>query len=183
MAANQPQWPREWLMTDEHMGERLWDGLAALPRGSGVVFRHYGLARDERLALGERIAKVCHDRGLMLAVAGDVRLARQLGAALVHNPVGDPGDLPFSRSAHSGEEAKSHCASGASLIFVSPIYPTASHPGRQPLAREIARRIVASCAVPVIALGGMSRSRFDERKRDGYYGWAAIDAWLGEIRT
>ena len=37
MAANQSLWPREWLMTDERIGERLWEAVDGLPPGAGVV--------------------------------------------------------------------------------------------------------------------------------------------------
>ena len=178
MAANQPPWPRAWLMTDERLGGRLWQAVDALPEAAGIVFRHYSLADDDRLELGTRLAERARKRGLLLAVAGSERLAEQLGAQLVHNPVGDPGLLPFSRSAHSLEEAAAACSSGASLIFLSPIHATRSHPGRKPLPRDTARRIVADCPVPVIALGGMNRERFDQLRSDGFYGWAGIDAWL-----
>ena len=179
MAANQPPWPREWLMTDERLGDRLWDAVAALPGGAGVVFRHYGTPVADREELGRNLARECGDRGLIFAVAGEVGLALALGAALVHNPENDPRDLPLSRSAHSRAEAERACEAGAALIFLSPINATRTHPGRAPLSREETRRIVAACPVPVIALGGMNRARFEERKADGFYGWAGIDAWLG----
>ena len=178
MAANQPPWPREWLMTDERFGDRLWDAVAALPAGAGVVFRHYGTANNEREALGRGLARECRERNLLFGLARDLPWAVSLGAALVHNPGGDPKELPFSRSAHSLAEAERACMEGASLIFLSPIYPTRSHPDRQPLARDAARRIISCCPVPIIALGGMNRARFEERKSDGFYGWAGIDAWL-----
>ena len=177
MAPNQPSWPREWLMTDERMGDRLWDAVEALPEGAGIVFRHYACSKRERAMLGRRLADHCRNRGLTLAVAADVQLAITLEAA-VHNPVDDPGMLAVSRSAHSRAEALTACQSEASLIFLSPIRPTRSHPDRAAIPRDEARRIVAACRIPVIALGGMNRARFDDRKCDGFYGWAGIDAWL-----
>jgi thiamine-phosphate pyrophosphorylase len=183
MAANQPPWPREWLMTDERIGDRLWDAVGALPEGAGVVFRHYATPEPERIALGRRLARACRERRLALAVAGNVELAALLGAELVHNPAGNPRTLPVSRSAHSADEADRACRSGACLIFLSPMHATRSHPERDPLPRESARQIVARCDVPVIALGGMNRARFEWLRIDGFYGWAGIDAWLGEIRT
>ena len=179
MAANQSPWPREWLMTDERCGDQLWQAIEALPWGAGIVFRHYGTPLHERAALAERVASLCRDRGLVLAIAGNVELAQALNAAMIHNPVGNPALVPVSRSAHSPKEAAAACSSGASLIFLSPVYATRSHPGRQPLPRDTAQRIVADCPVPVIALGGMNRARFGERQADGFYGWAGIDAWLG----
>jgi len=177
MTANQPHWPCEWLMTDERIGERLWNAIDSMPPDGGVVFRHYSLEPAERAALAARVSERCLERGLGLAIAGDVELAKELGAQLVHNPSIDPGGLPFCRSAHSAEEAREAGAAGASLIFLSPLFPTRSHSERAPLSREEARRIVAACPVPVIALGGMHRVRFEELRGDGFYGWAGIDAW------
>ena len=180
MAANQSPWPREWLMTDERIGERLWEAIDALPAGAGIVFRHYATPEDERARLAHNIAQLCRARSLVLAIARDVFLADSLDAALVHNPIGDPSGLPISRSAHSLAEAQSASAAGASLIFLASIFPTRSHPDRAPLPRAVTRQIIESCGVPVIALGGMNRARFDEREIDGFYGWAGIDAWLGD---
>ena len=179
MAANQSPWPREWLMTDERIGEQLWDAIDRLPRKAGVVFRHHAMRAGERAALASRVAEACHERGLMLAIARDIGLAEQLGAAMVHNPASDSGALAFSSSAHSPEEARAACSRGASLIFLSPLFTTRSHPDARPLSRVEARAIVAASPVPVIALGGMDRTRFEDIRRDGFYGWAGIDAWLG----
>ena len=105
MAANQSLWPRQWLMTDERIGERLWEAIGRLPRGEGgIVFRHYGLADDERAQLGARIAKAAAERELVLAVAGSIPLAERLGAALLHNPDG-PASLPISLSVHDEADA------------------------------------------------------------------------------
>ena len=49
--------PRLWLMTDERQGEGLWAALERLPKGAGVVFRHYGLRPSERRKLFERIRR------------------------------------------------------------------------------------------------------------------------------
>ena len=178
MAANQPPWPREWLMTDERLGERLWEAIERMPSGGGVIFRHYAMPKIERAELARQVAERCRRRGLTLGMAGDIGLASDVSAQLVHNPAGDSGRLPFSRSAHSLEEAKAACDSGASLIFLSPLFATRSHPGTAALSRQDAAAIVAQCPAPVIALGGMSRTRFESLRRDGFYGWAGIDAWL-----
>lgn len=183
MTANQPSWPSEWLMTDERLGDRLWRAMRAIPAGGGVVFRHYATPDEERICLARDVAELCLDRGLALAVARDVRLAASLNAALVHNPLGDPAPLPFSRSAHCLEEAREACEGGAALLFVSPVFATRSHPGESPLGHGQAVRIAQACSVPAIALGGVNRANFAPLRREGFYGWAGIDAWLGQIRT
>ncbi|HVM23306.1 MAG TPA: thiamine phosphate synthase [Sphingomicrobium sp.] len=178
MNAHQRIWPRLWLMTDERMGDALWAAIERLPAGAGLVFRHYVTEADPRAALGRRIADLCRTRAITLAVARDVALARELGADLVHNPAGATGDLPFSRSVHSVEEAERARVEGAALVFVSPVRPTRSHPGQPALAPEEAARIARAAAVPAIALGGMNARLFAPFERDGFHGWAGIDAWI-----
>jgi thiamine-phosphate pyrophosphorylase len=177
MEARQQSWPRVWLMTDERMGDRLWEAIGRLPDGAGIVLRHYSLPRPTREELAGRMASSALERGITLAIARDVQLAERLGAEMVHNPV-TATDLPFSRSVHSLEEAQKALAEGAALVFVSPVYPTRSHPGREPLGPEFAARIAKVASVPAIALGGMNGQNFEALDREGFYGWAGIDAWL-----
>ena len=179
MTTRQTEWPRAWLMTDERMGARLWEAIDRLPiKHSGIVFRHYATPPDVRTQLGGRIADICHRRGLVLAVAGDVELARTHGADLVHNPAELPVDLAFSRPVHSLAEAEAARAEGAALVFVSPVRATRSHPGQKPLSNSLARRIVQAAGAPAIALGGINERNFPRYEREGFYGWAGIDAWL-----
>ena len=170
--------PRIWLMSDERMGDALFDVLRRLPLGTGVVFRHHSLHDSEREALGQRVADTCRARRLVLAVSRDVSLARKLGAAMVHNPSGDQGHLAHSRAVHSLGEARAAAADGAGLIFVSPLFATRSHEDKAPLDRQTVRSILAASECPAIALGGMNAQRFSEVERLGFYGWAGIDAWL-----
>jgi len=166
-------------MTDERMGERLWQAIDRLPtEHGGIVFRHYATLPVARQKLARRIADICGRQNLALAVARDAELAQMVGADLVHNPAEPPADLPFSRSVHSIEEAGAAEAKGASLVFVSPVFATRSHPGRKPLDRQLALRIARSAGVPAIALGGMNASKFAWLEREGFYGWAGIDAWM-----
>ena len=179
MDTRQRDWPHCWLMTDERMGERLWEAIERLPVGDGgVVVRHYGLPAEERVTLAAQIAAVCKRRGLTLAVARDAALARRLDAALLHNPDDTPGDLPFSRPVHDLAEATRAKAEVAALVFVSPVHETRSHPDSAPLGRKVARQIVKACGCPAIALGGMDARKFAAAEKDGFYGWAAIDAWI-----
>jgi thiamine-phosphate pyrophosphorylase len=186
MTARQTDWPREWLMTDERMGDRLWTAIDRLPiKHSGIVFRHYATPPEVRATLARRVADICHRRSLTPAIAADEGLARSLGADLVHNPAEPPLGLPFSRSVHSMQEAEDAARDGAALVFVSPVRPTRSHEGRKPLGKPLALRIARAAGVPAIALGGMNAHNAHGFIRDGFYGWAGIDAWLGEesVRT
>jgi thiamine-phosphate pyrophosphorylase len=165
-------------MTDERLGDRLWEALANLPDGAGgVVFRHYSLEETARLTLGREVAAIAEARNLTLAVAGSNTLAEQLGAQLAHNP-DSASSLPLSLAVHNNAEAVAAKSSGASLAFVSPVFPTRSHPDRAALGLDRAVALAELAGCPAIALGGMSAKRF-ETLGNRFYGFAGIDCWLG----
>jgi len=173
------RWPTAWLMTDERLGDRLWDALAAVADvGGGVVFRHHATPAESRHRLARRVAEDARRRGVTLAVGRDGALARELGAGLVHNPSGPTLGLPFSRSVHHEAEALAAAANGAALVFVSPVYATRSHPGGSVLGEEGAARLAELAGVPAYALGGVTAGREPQLRRLGFAGWAGIDAWM-----
>lgn len=170
MPRRHPPVPRLWLMTDERIGAALWEALERLPRGSGIVFRHYGLADAERRALFARVKRVARKRRLVLVTAGKP-LGRadgvhaQRGAGLKTWP------------AHDRREAIAAIRAGADALFVSPVFATRSHPAAKPLGRVRFGLLVRGLGVPVIALGGMTARRGASLRRFEIHGWAAIDAW------
>jgi thiamine-phosphate pyrophosphorylase len=173
------RWPTAWLMTDERMGDKLWSAIdCAGDAGAGIIFRHHATDPELRAVIGQRVADVAHRRRLVLGVAGDAVLARELDAQLVHNPRDTPLGLPFSRSVHDEFEATSASEDAPSLVFVSPVYPTSSHPGSIPLGEKEASRLALLAGVPAYALGGVDPSRLHRLRELGFAGWAAIDAWL-----
>jgi thiamine-phosphate pyrophosphorylase len=176
MPPNQSPWPRRWLMTDERMGDSLWRALKRLPRGSGVIVRHDKLGRAERARLAGRIARICRRRGLVLGVAGDVALARRVGAALIHRPERHPGLMPTSWPVHDEGQALAARRKGAALAFVSPVFATRSHPGAEALGVAKAKQLALLSGSQAIAMGGMSEERFGELSR-AFHGYAGIDCW------
>jgi thiamine-phosphate pyrophosphorylase len=156
-------------MTDERQGNALWATLKRLPRGSGVVFRHYATPAKARRALFRRVVRMAKARGLLVVLAGE---HAGVGADGTHNRRG-PGLL--TAAAHNRAEAVAALRRGAHVLFVSPVFATRSHPGGGPLGARAARRIVQGMPVVAIALGGMDARRF--RELVGFDGWAAIDAW------
>jgi thiamine-phosphate pyrophosphorylase len=158
--------PRLWLMTDERQSEGLWQSLERLPKGSGVVFRHYGLAAADRRRLFERVRRVARRRRLLLLAAGP-----ELRGDGVHG--GRHGG--FSASAHDLRELKAAERKGAKLVFLSPAFETRSHPGARALGPVRFGLIARQARVPVIALGGVDSRR--ALRLPHAYGWAGIDAW------
>ena len=155
-------------MTDERMGDRLWAALFRLPPGSGVVFRHYSLPLPERRALFRRVRRVARARRLVLSVA------RPEGLGLGDGVHGTAGGGTLTWPAHDRRQAVAGARFGATL-FVSPVFPTRSHPGAKALGPMRAAAIGRGLYVPLVALGGMTPRRFRQVRMLGFEGWAAID--------
>lgn len=168
--------PRRWLLTDPRQGEALWPALERMPRGGGVIFRHYGV--PGRRALFDRVRAIARRRGLLLLLAGPPSLA---AAWRADGSYGRDCRRPSRRAplkaigAHDRAELVAAARCGASLVLLSPVFPTRSHPAARTLGRLRFRALARCGGLAVIALGGM-----DERRARGLgsYGWAAIDAWV-----
>jgi thiamine-phosphate pyrophosphorylase len=170
------QIPTFWLMTDERMGDSLFAAIEALPRGAGIVFRHHATNLGERRALFELVARAARRKQLVLIRAGTERLGR--GEAGVHGNSRMVGFGLRTWPAHSRAEAIAGKRAGADILFVSPVYPTRSHPGTRRLGPLRAVGIGQGLGLKLIALGGMDSTRFARVHGLGFHGWAAIDAWL-----
>lgn len=162
--------PRRWLMTDERLGDALWPAIDALPRGGGIVFRHYATAPEARCTLLEQIRKAARRKGLLLVVAGPTA---GLGG-MRHGRVRGALTAPV----HSRREAIAATRAGAALLFVSPVHATRSHAGAAALGRVRFGLMVRGLTLPVIALGGMDERRWRALRPLGVHGWAGIDAWV-----
>ncbi len=142
-------------MTDD---VRLPDPLAAaraLPNGSMVVVRSLG----DPAPLTRALLKLRH---LTVIVAGDPLLAVRLGAHGVHLPEARACEASYWRArfpqltittaAHS---LRALMLSRGDVVFLSPVYPTKSHPGRAALSPLRANMIARQSGKRVVALGGI----------------------------
>jgi len=87
-----------------------------------------------------------------------------------------PGML-LGLSVHNLDEAGQAEEEGADYLFLGPIFPTASHPGRAPVGLEVYREAVLRSRIPVVAIGGVDGSNVGEVARAGGPGAAAIRAF------
>ena len=163
--------PQIWLMTDERLGDGLIPAIRALPRGSGIVFRHYATGPKARRCLFRAVRREARRFGHMVLLAGPPQLARGWGADGTHGRHFGALTAPV----HSIPEMRAAEQKGARLLFLSPIYATQSHPGARSLGRIRFLALHQQARRPVIALGGMTAARFARIKAVGIYGWAAID--------
>lgn len=167
--------PRIWLMTDERMGERLWAAIDRLPRGAGVVFRHYSLPHRQRKKLFARVAQVARRRRLVLVTAGNRWLGQSDG---VHNRRRAVARRFHTAAVHSRAEIAQAGRAGVDLLFVSPVFPTRSHPKASALGPVRLGLMIRGNRVPVIALGGVDTEQFRRLRGLDLHGWAGIDAFL-----
>jgi thiamine-phosphate pyrophosphorylase len=170
--------PKIWLMTDPRLGDDLLDAIRRLPFGSGVVFRHYELPEARRRALFMAVAKVCRQRAHLLLLAADERTAIRWGADGFHQRSSGRTTMIHSATVHDRAELNSAKRQRADLIFVSPLFATASHPRQRPLGMLAFGRLAEKAkAMKVIALGGVNRRNAQMLNPRLVHGWAGIDAF------
>jgi len=152
------RFPPLWLFTDSTRLPDTREAVARLPRRlAGVVFRNDD--HPDRASLGRDLARICRMRGLVLVVAGDVRLAAALRAGVHLRDGRWPGVVRIrgfvTSSAHGFADLRRAAGVGADLAFLSPVYVTASHPGAPSLGPVRWSRIARAAPIAVAALGGI----------------------------
>jgi thiamine-phosphate pyrophosphorylase len=175
------------LMTD---AVRLPDpeaAIACLPRGAAVILRHRDAVERGRLA--RRLAAPCLRLGLTLIIAADARLAAAAGGLhlpehmLRHGGRGwrawrRPGWL-VTAAAHSPAAIRAAAGAGVDAVLLSPVFPTASHPGAAALGPLKFAAFVRRSPVPVYALGGVAAATAPRLAGSGAAGFAAIGGFAG----
>ncbi len=177
------------LMTDE---ARLADPLPAaraLPTGSAIILRHYGV--PERAVLARGLAAIARRRGLVLLVGEDPALARRVGASGVHLPerairraaaVRWQRDWLITAAVHSHAALVSAAACGADAALLSPVFATSSHPNVRALGLQRFAAFAQASPLPVYALGGIDRAHGDLLRGSGAVGIAGIGGLIPVAR-
>ena len=137
---------------------------------------------------------LCRAAGARLLVHRDWELAEAVGADGVHLTSAqvralEERPLPAGRlvaaSCHGADEITRAEALGADFAVLSPVLPTASHPGAAHLGWERFASLAEGARVPVYALGGMAPELIGAAWRQGAQGvagirgfWAALEPAL-----
>jgi 8-oxo-dGTP diphosphatase len=156
-----------------------------------VQFRAKVLPVDAYVTLGEAVIRLVHAVGgevilnsppVLLAGADGVHLSsRQLwqeanAGSAPHKREG----MWLSASCHSAQELEQAAAIGVDFAFLSPVLPTASHPGTAALGWDAFRQQVEKVNFPVFALGGMGMEHVATARQYGGQGVAAIRSLWGD---
>lgn len=179
-AAGAPAIPALFFFTDP---ARTPDPVAVarrLPRGTAIVYRHFGAPERERTA--RRLARIAHARGLLLLIGADPELAQRVGADGVHwpqrlAPCKRDGGL-VTVAAHDAQAASRAESLGADACVLGPVFTTRSASANPPLGLFRASQIARAARLPMIALGGVNAKTAARLTGRGFAGFAAVDAFL-----
>jgi 8-oxo-dGTP diphosphatase len=161
--------------------ERLMQAMVA---GERLLLLRFPLWPAERVReLAAALQPMARKYGAQLLLSGDVDGARELGEGvgvqlkaqqlmpLCERP------LPFTQwvgaSCHDATEL-AHAHQLADFATLSPVAPTATHPGATPLGWPRFQSLVAQASLPVYALGGMSPADKEAARQAGGQGVAGI---------
>ena len=175
MPPRQP-FPDLWLLSDERNDAALERALRNLPRGSGFIYRHYYLPPQKRIARWFDLRRIARGRDHVVILADSALTAREWGADGIY---GAPralypttSDLLTLATAHDLGDIGLANRMRADAVLLSPVFPTRSHPNASTLGALRFRLLARQARMPVIALGGMTRST---ARRLDWQRWAAID--------
>ena len=180
--------PNLFFFTDERRVDDLATVVAGLPDGVGVIFRHY--THPGRLGLAAEISSQCRSQHRCLLIAGSPEIARTVGADGVHWPevqfqTGLASRKPIppywivTTAVHSLRAICNLRHRRVDAAFLSPIFPTASHPDRPHFLGPVRSAALArTSSTPLYGLGGISAGSALRLKNSGLVGFGAIGALL-----
>jgi 8-oxo-dGTP diphosphatase len=199
-AANRPiitaaQLPPIYLITPEPGPQAKWPTFLQLLETSlqaGVTLlqlRAPELDQGRFLQLADEVIELSHRYGAKVLLNAEVAMLDQCNADGIHlnsrrliasgkRPVVQ--DKLLAASCHSVEEL--HCAErvGVDFALLSPVKQTTSHPDATPLGWQRFHALSEQCAIPLYALGGLTREDLSDAWQHGAQGIAAIRSlWLG----
>ena len=158
--------------------------VAALPRGSAVVFRAFGSADAQER--GGALARAARRRGIAFLVGADVALAIRLRADGLHLPERMVGRSGVTRgltrrflvtaAAHSLPAALRASRSGVDAVVVSIVFASEGHPAGRPMGVLAFTDLARRSGVAVYALGGVNATTAPQLRNSGAIGLAAVGA-------
>ena len=142
--------PERWSIVSGKLDPEDWKKIFRQPPGSGLLLiERPSAANLRRLRVAARLRR--------LTIVCE-----------------SPG---VSARVHNGRELRQALLQRCSLILLSPIYVTNSHPDWKALPRMRAATLSRLAGRELLALGGMNARRYRVIAPLGFTGWAGITAW------
>ncbi|MDX8392912.1 MAG: thiamine phosphate synthase [Mariprofundaceae bacterium] len=183
--------PHLLLITDHahFTGEIFFAKAEAALKGGvdAVLAREKQMDSARLLAFCTRLRHLTRQYHARLWVHTQADIAIAVGADGVHVAQSDIGEIPLMRqwlnhtemsisaSCHDADALNTAAAAGADFAMLSPVFPTASHPGAPHLGAANFHELAEKSSLPVLALGGITA---ENRKEISGYSVATIRALL-----
>jgi 8-oxo-dGTP diphosphatase len=146
-----------------------------------LIVRALELAPGQRVQLTRRLSQLRRGTGLRVLLSGTALEARQAGACGLHSSAAALAGLmerPPTRlwavSVHNARDLERANALGADFALLSPVLPTAAHPGDQALGWDGLKAMAATSGLPVYAQGGLGPGDIETARAAGALG-VAVD--------
>lgn len=180
--------PPLFFVTDPARIRHPEDIAEHLPAGCGIIYRSFG--EGHALDRARLLRRIADDRGLVLLIGEDDRLAETVDADGVHlrehslhradSLAGLHPDWIVTAATHSAEAVyRAQQQAGLSAVFVSPVFASssASAQGVAPLGIKGAKTLAEASTLPVYALGGITCDTVEQLRGCSLAGVAAVDAF------
>lgn len=151
----------------------------SLPKGAGLIYRHFGASDREQTAIA--LSKIAGRGRLSLLIGNDPKLALAVKAAGVH---WSEANISRARrwqnrfeimtcAVHSRAAIKKGAQAGISAGLLSAIFPSKSPSAAKPIGLMAFKQMAISNVLPLYALGGVNSENMG--KVASFGGIAAID--------
>lgn len=175
--------------------DRAWTGRqslyeqveAALKGGATCIqLREKDLNEEDFLRESIEMAALCKKYKVPFLINDNVEIAikchadgvhvgqKDMAASQVRQRVGK--DMIIGVSAHSVEEALEAVKSGADYLGVGAVFSTSTKADAEVLSRQVLRDICSAADIPVVAIGGISKTNISQLSGTGVDGVALVSA-------
>lgn len=155
---------------------------AALERGVQLIqVRERNMTPEQLTHFARRVVVQARRYGARVLINGDIATAQRAGADGVHLTSSQLMRLNaplvsgfWAASCHNAAELERAAALHANFAVLSPVLPTASHPGEPGLGWERFKNMTLNFPLPVYALGGMKLEELDTAIHHNAHGVALL---------
>ena len=149
-----------------------------------VQVREKSLDTEARQAFARQVVALVHGYGGYVLLNGSVDEAVTVGADGVHlssialMACAQRPDLPLVfASCHTPDQLLKASSLGLDAVVLGSVKSTQTHPGQAPLGWEVFANLIEGCALPVYAIGGMTRADVSDAMMTGAQGVAMMRGW------
>jgi thiamine-phosphate pyrophosphorylase len=157
-----------------------------LPRGSGLIYRGFGLEGSKATALA--LGRIARCRGLVLLIGADAVRVKGAGVHLPERMTHraralKTRGLVVTAAAHSLPAILKARRAGADAVLISAVFASGSPSAGAPLGPHRLAALIRAGGLPAYALGGITPKSAPRLLISGAAGLAGVEAFAEALRT